>query len=169
MNDFTILHLSDLHVNQKGERLSTLMDNLLIDIKQEMDLVDNIIVVVTGDIVHKGNYGYKENANIFFKKLKEILKEKSRIFILYRAITIKSGIYDCKIIQEYKFEGDSADKLYENYWKYIMVSFADYQNMVKKIYEIFVDKTKVKKKVKANTYGAFVTEINDKRICFMGV
>lgn len=59
MNDFTILHLSDLHINQKGERLSILMENLLIDIKQEMELVDNIIVVVTGDIVHKENYDYK--------------------------------------------------------------------------------------------------------------
>ncbi len=168
MNDFTILHLSDLHVNQKGERLSTLMDNLLIDIKQEMDLVDNIIVVVTGDIVHKGNYDYKENAIVFFKKLKEILKEKVKdIYIVPGNHDKVRNSIDAKIIQEYKFEGDSADKFYENYWKYIMVSFADYQNMVKKIYEIFVDKTKVKKKVKANTYGAFVTEINDKRICFM--
>ena len=48
MNDFTILHLSDLHINQKGERLSLLMENLLIDIKNEMKLADNIIIVVTG-------------------------------------------------------------------------------------------------------------------------
>lgn len=59
MNDFTILHLSDLHINQKGERLSLLMENLLIDIKNEMKLVDNIIIVVTGDLVHRGNYEYK--------------------------------------------------------------------------------------------------------------
>ena len=52
MNDFTILHLSDLHINQKGERLSLLMENLLIDIKNEMKFVDNIIIVVTGDLVH---------------------------------------------------------------------------------------------------------------------
>ena len=37
MNDSTILHLSDLHINQEGERLSLLMENLLIDIKQEME------------------------------------------------------------------------------------------------------------------------------------
>lgn len=36
MNDFTILHLSDLHINQKGKRLSLLMENLLIDIKNEI-------------------------------------------------------------------------------------------------------------------------------------
>lgn len=168
MNDFTILHLSDLHINQKGERLSTLMDNLLIDIKQEMELLDNIIVVVTGDIVHKGNYDYKENAIVFFKELKKILKEKVKdIYIVPGNHDKVRNSIDSKIIQEYKLEGDVADKFYKDYWKYIMVSFTDYQDMVKKIYEIFVDKTKVKKKVKANTYGVFVTEINDKRICFM--
>lgn len=168
MNDFTILHLSDLHINQKGERLSILMENLLIDIKQEMELVDNIIVVVTGDIVHKGNYDYKENAIAFFKKLKKVLKEKVKdIYIVPGNHDKVRNSIDAKIIQEYKFEGDVADKFYKDYWKYIMVSFADYQDMVKKIYEIFVDKAKVKKKVKANTYGTFVTEINDKRICFM--
>ena len=50
MNDFTILHLSDLHINQIGERLSLLMENLLIDIKNEMKFVDNIIIVITGDL-----------------------------------------------------------------------------------------------------------------------
>ena len=59
MNDFTILHLSDLHINQESERLSLLMENLLNDIKEEMKLVDDIIIVVTGDLVHKGNYKYK--------------------------------------------------------------------------------------------------------------
>ena len=168
MNDFTILHLSDLHINQKGERLSILMEKLLIDIKQEMKLVDNIIVVVTGDIVHKGNYNYKENAIAFFKELKKVLKEKVKdIYIVPGNHDKVRNSIDSKIIQEYKLEGDVADKFYKDYWKYIMVSFADYQDMVKKIYEIFVDKTKVKKKVKANTYGVFVTEINDKRICFM--
>lgn len=50
MNDFTILHLSDLHINQTDGRLSLLMKNLLIDIEKEMQLVDNIIIVVTGDL-----------------------------------------------------------------------------------------------------------------------
>ena len=38
MNDFTILHLSDLHINQEGERLSLIMDNLLIDIAVDLYL-----------------------------------------------------------------------------------------------------------------------------------
>lgn len=39
MNDFTILHLSDLHINQIGERLSLLMENLLIDIKNDYHII----------------------------------------------------------------------------------------------------------------------------------
>ena len=36
MNDFTILHLSDLHINKTGEKLPILFNNLLKDIKKEM-------------------------------------------------------------------------------------------------------------------------------------
>ena len=89
MNDFTILHLSDLHINQEGERLSLIMDNLLIDIEQEMKLVDDIIIVVTGDIVHRGNYKYRENAIVFFKKLKKILRNKIKdIYKITRSLVL---------------------------------------------------------------------------------
>ena len=40
MNDFTILHLSDLHINREGKQLSVLMENLLKDIKSEMRVSD---------------------------------------------------------------------------------------------------------------------------------
>lgn len=33
MNDFTILHLSDLHINREGKKLSILHENLLRDIE----------------------------------------------------------------------------------------------------------------------------------------
>lgn len=169
MNDFTILHLSDLHINQEGERLSLLMENLLIDIKQEMELVDDIIVVVTGDIVHRGNYKYKENAIAFFKKLKEILKEKIKdIYIVPGNHDKVRNPIDAKIIQEYDFENKSADPFYENYWKYILVSFSEYQSLVEEIYTIFFEnKEEIKEKIKEDTYGTCVTEINGKRICFM--
>ncbi|MEJ8787486.1 metallophosphoesterase [Dorea sp. ICN-14282] len=70
MNDFTILHLSDFHINKSGEKLPLLLDNLLLDIEQEMRVVNNIIIV-TGDLVHKGNYQSKESVLTFFKKRNE--------------------------------------------------------------------------------------------------
>lgn len=168
MNDFTILHLSDLHINQEGERLSLIMDNLLIDIEQEMELVDDIIVVVTGDIVHRGNYKYRENAIVFFKKLKKILGEKIKdIYIVPGNHDKVRNPVDTKILQEYDSSDKFADTFYKNYWKYILVSFSEYQSLVEEIYSLFFDKEKTKEKVTEDTYGTCVTEINGKRICFM--
>ena len=56
MNDFTILHLSDLHINGTGKGLTPLLKNLLSDIKEELKPVDNVILVITGDIIDKANY-----------------------------------------------------------------------------------------------------------------
>lgn len=55
MNDFTILHLSDLHINGTGKGLTPLLKNLLSDIKEELKPVDNVILVITGDIIDKAN------------------------------------------------------------------------------------------------------------------
>ena len=168
MNDFTILHLSDLHINQIGERLSLLMENLLIDIKNEMKFVDNIIIVITGDLVHKGNYEYKDSVIYFFTKLKECLGEKIiDIYIVPGNHDKVRNSIDKKILFEYEECSNDPDSFYRNYWKYFLVSFADYQELIKQIYSIFMKKSEVKKKVKEETYGAFVTKINDKRICFL--
>lgn len=56
MNDFTILHLPDLHINGTGNSLSRIMINLLEDIENEMEPVNNVILVVTGDLVHQAKY-----------------------------------------------------------------------------------------------------------------
>ena len=52
MNDFTILHLSDLHINQKGERLSLLMENLLIG---EKFIENDSCAMILGDNIFYGN------------------------------------------------------------------------------------------------------------------
>lgn len=75
MNDFTILHLSDLHINGTGKGLTPLLKNLLSDIKEELKTVDNVILVITGDIIDiidKANYEKcKENVLAFFEQLKD--------------------------------------------------------------------------------------------------
>ena len=77
MNDFTILHLSDLHMEQVRKK-NVLMENLLKDIADEMEYSNDILIVVTGDIVNKANYAGKDEILFFFSKLKEILKDKVR-------------------------------------------------------------------------------------------
>lgn len=56
MNDFTVLHLSDLNIDREDGKLSVMFKYLLCDINKELKDIDNIIVVVTRDIVNKGNY-----------------------------------------------------------------------------------------------------------------
>ena len=90
MNDFTILHLSDLHFNKKGKQLPDLMVNLLSDIKEQLKYINNLIIVVTGDLVHRGNYEYKNSVLTFFEKLSEIVGNKAKdIYISFREIMIK--------------------------------------------------------------------------------
>ena len=72
MNDFTILHLSDLHIEPIRKK-NILMENLLKDIADEMKYSNDILVVVTGDIVNKSNYEAKKEVIDFFQKLKNIL------------------------------------------------------------------------------------------------
>lgn len=167
MNDFTILHLSDLHINQESERLSLLMENLLNDIKEEMKLVDDIIIVVTGDLVHKGNYKYKLGVLKFFKELKNVIGEKVRdIYIVPGNHDKVRNKLDLKILQEYDFLDKDIRKFYNDYWEYILLSFRNYQDMVKSIYAIFGTSEK-DKLFKKDTYGVSVTEVNGKRICFL--
>lgn len=53
MDDFTILHLSDLHVDESKGRPNILLYNLLHDIENEMKYSDNILIVVTGDLINQ--------------------------------------------------------------------------------------------------------------------
>ena len=68
MEDFTILHLSDLHASRDDGELTRLFKNLLEDITDQAKYCENIIIVVTGDLVHKGRYAYRESVLKFFKE-----------------------------------------------------------------------------------------------------
>ena len=56
MNNFTILHLSDLHIWSDIDSLSSVHKYLLEDIKEKITNSRHIILVVTGDLFHKANF-----------------------------------------------------------------------------------------------------------------
>lgn len=66
MDDFTILHLSDLHVDESKGRPNILLYNLLHDIENEMKYSDNILIVVTGDLINQAKYENKKRVIDFF-------------------------------------------------------------------------------------------------------
>ena len=67
MNDVTILHLSDLHIQKmEGNRLPELFDKLLDDINKFKENWQYVVVVVTGDIVYQKKYDARNMVFSFF-------------------------------------------------------------------------------------------------------
>ena len=152
MNDFTILHLSDLHFNVKNNVLPTLMNNLLDDIAEQAKFIDNnIIIVVTGDLIHKGNYEYEAKFQDIYIVPGNHDKERNAI--------------DKMILEKYVFTANdsTARKFKAKYWQYISYAFNKHLKLVKNIYKIFYKKN-FAKHIIDETYGVNVTEIGDIRI-----
>lgn len=178
MNDFTVLHLSDLHISLSGKKLSMLMENLLKDIKEEMIFSENILIVVTGDIVDKAQYQNKDNVLIFFEKLKEILGDRVKhIYIVPGNHDKKRGILDGQILNEQFADSPELKKtldentdFYSGLWKYIRMSFDEYTELVDKIYKIFYQKGdgyEVSKRLFKDTYGVQIDKVNGKNVCVL--
>ena len=87
-DDFNILHLSDLHIDNTGAtdkttgkatgkatgKYSNSLKDLITDITQEIKnaRIDNIIIIISGDIIHKARYDRIEKVvTNFFEKLHE--------------------------------------------------------------------------------------------------
>ena len=77
MNDLTILHLSDLHIDGQAA-YPEILKNLLVHIKEEIATTreKTLVVAVTGDIIDKGNKAAIDNAKKFFEDLKKTLGNK---------------------------------------------------------------------------------------------
>ncbi|WP_278951011.1 metallophosphoesterase family protein [Anaerobutyricum hallii] len=164
MNDFTILHLSDLHIEPIRKK-NILMENLLKDIADEMKYSNDILVVVTGDIVNKSNYEAKKEVIDFFQKLKNILGSKVKhIYIVPGNHDKKRSHMDQTILSLY---GNTEKPEEEDEWKYIRVSFDEYIELVREIYGIFYKREEVEARVLPNTYGVQIDEVNGKRICIL--
>ena len=162
MNDFTILHLSDLHMEQVRKK-NVLMENLLKDIADEMKFCDDILIVVTGDIVNKANYAGKDEILSFFCKLKEILKDKVRnIYIVPGNHDKKRSGIDSMILSMYDVD---EKKRQDEEWKYIKVAFDEYIQLIREIYSIFYGSDKAEERILSNTYGVQIDEVNGKNIC----
>lgn len=165
MNDFTILHLSDLHISSSSRNLSKLMENLLIDIEKEMSLSENILIVVTGDIINQANYKNREAAIEFFRRLKKILKAKvCHIYIVPGNHDKMRNYMDKQIVQGYVEEDD---KFYSDIWKYFKMGFDEYTKMVGEIYSIFYPHGMAKKRVFKDTFGVQIDKVNGKTICIL--
>lgn len=89
MNDLTILHLSDLHIDGQAA-YPEILKNLLVHIKEEIAPTreKTLVVAVTGDIIDKGNKAAIDNAKKFFEDLKKLWEIRLLELFWFREITI---------------------------------------------------------------------------------
>ncbi len=71
MGAFSILHLSDLHISSKA--ISGTHKKLLEDIREQISDSDKVILIITGDIINKGDYKNIDGVINFFQSLYDIL------------------------------------------------------------------------------------------------
>lgn len=179
MNDLVILHLSDLHIDSTMNSYSRLLKGLIKDIKREVSFISekNIVIVVTGDTIHKGDPNAIHNAESFFKDLHKVLGDK------VVSICIVPGNHDKArtkanqfLIPAYrnmdKSKGIFDEAFYDIFWKYQEESYSQnggsgYIELTKKIYSIFGLDTCTDEDLLKNTFGSKIIEVLGKKYCFI--
>lgn len=194
MNDMTILHLSDLHIDNSGTNYSKLLQKLISDIKNEIKHIkdNSMIVVVTGDILHQAR-AYSEDkkaydhAISFFHDLHEVLKQKAvGIYIVpgnhdkYRSENNKFLVpayraIDDELLERENRKASKFDKaFYETFWQchidtYSKEKGSGFLELTKEIYSIFgmTEEVMSGKTFIADTFGVDLIEVGDKKYCFV--
>ena len=188
MDDLIILHLSDLHIDSKGRKYSNLLKELLADIKDQSSLFPDgrVAVVITGDVINQGNKAAVKNAKLFFKGLKEALKEKiAGLYIVpgnhdkyrtdanrflipsYRSIMDNKVSYNVNHLQKGDIRFDSS--FAENIWSYQEKAYEEsgYFELLDYIYgELFPEFQEIKQ-IARKTYGVHVLNVAGKQYCFV--
>ncbi len=169
MNDITILHLSDLHINSKYENCSYSLNKMLEDIQNQTHYLKNIVIVVTGDIVHKGNYKCRTAVFDFFKKLKNVLGNKVLKIFLIPGNHDKIRLpLDNELIENLSNKKELTSKYFEESWDFHKIAFKDYSNLQEEVYKIFDEKFDSNRvKCLRDTFGVELLEIESKRYAFV--
>lgn len=171
--DFYILHLSDLHIRneQKNhaaeEFYSGALSRLLTDIEEQTQNKNNIIIVISGDIIDQGMYDQHQAAALkFFSNLYDKIGSK------VCDIIIVPGNHDkCRsrinalISMSHSREGlDSGLPDAQIEWETQLASYERFLGLTNSIYKIFK-----KSKDATNTFGISAVEINGTKICFVSI
>ena len=183
MNDLFILHLSDLHIDEKATKLHK---DLLNDIKTRVSFIPDgrLVVVITGDTINKGNPKAYENAHTILQKLKDILNKKLKsIYIVpgnhdkYRTPsnafvvpTYRQLIYsdDSKYPCDNKQIDIFSQRFIDDIWPIHEDSYTKsrYIDLVKSIYEDSPNMQEIEI-IAERTYGVHAININNKNYCFI--
>ena len=162
MSSIKILHLSDLHISSK--KLSATSRKLIEDIVKQTQQMDEIVLVVTGDIVDKGEYSkYAEGVVRFFTELKGQMGEKIKETFFVpgnhdKELSISNTLYG-------KLSQTSDFVITEDIWKLQEQNYKSYVELITKVKKIF----KPKSKKVTETFGVEVCEVEDNVLCFVKI
>lgn len=177
MNDLAILHLSDLHIDEGGRTYSKLHSALLADIRTQITSIpdNHLVIIVTGDIINKGERNALSNAKKFFQKLREITDKK------VKAIYIVPGNHDKKrtdsnsiLVPAYRgLLNGSHEKLFDNkfqkfLWPLQIETYeqSGYNDLIQYIYNDLFEMPDIGRIAK-NTFGVHVLEVDDAKYSFI--
>lgn len=158
MSNFSILHLSDLHICSKT--LSGTNKKLIVDILEQTKNIDKLIIAISGDIVDKGEYAkYVEGAKLFFDKLKEGLENK------VKGIYIVPGNHDKTRSISNRLYGElnqiNTIEMTEEIWKLQDQNYLKYLELAADIKKIF------KKRPLKKTFGVECCEVGENIVCLI--
>ena len=169
-DNFYILHLSDLHIQNAladPPYYQNALKKLLDDIKNQTSSLENIVVVVSGDIIDKGDYAKSEKAAIcFFENLYENLKTKViDIIIVPGNHDKKREPIDALISKAHSDLGiNDTSSNSETEWTYHLKAYDSFISLVNRIYAIFGKKKNIN-----NTFGLDVVSVNNATVCFISM
>jgi len=194
MNDLTILHLSDLHIDGSSTSYSRLLGQLILDIKSEVKHIkeNSLLLVVTGDIIHQGPL-YSKNPNAFnnaikfFSLLHKVLANKvvgiyivpgnhdkhrtdNNSFLIPAYRTMPTSTTDKNGKSQYVFN----ENFYKNFWKFHLETYdqkngTGYTELTKQIYTIFgMSETDIETKpFITDTFGVDIIKVLGRKYCFI--
>lgn len=191
MNDFVILHLSDLHIDSNNGDYSRVLQKLIDDIKiqsEQLFVKDKTMVVcVTGDILHKGSSASYDAALKFFKDLKKSIGKKiNKIYMVpgnhdhirlpknnflissYRTLQNNQLSYK-NLLESQNVCKDFDDVFYNDIWDnhldgYRKKSGSGYLELHKEVHKLF---KMPKREYLKNTFGVDVVTVNGVNYCFV--
>ena len=165
-NNFTILHLSDLHIVPHGDAqiLSTVLQRMIDHIAETTRNDNKIIIVFTGDLVEKARFAEAEEAILeFFSELKEKLGDRGIDFVC------SPGNHDKvrgNLTLKNEFDENNEDfwsDFKKNDWIYFEKQFEEYKKIIDKI-QTSIFKVKSQKN---STYGIRLVNTGSSNICFI--
>lgn len=161
--EINILHLSDLHIKDEttnGQNvISNSLNNLISDITKNTKSYNDLVIVVSGDIIDKAEYAKNEDSAIkFFELLKKNLSPQVKGLILVPGNhDIERGDDDCHIRKniEQSKSTDTKEVVLCGYDRYI-----NFSNKIRKLYGF---------DQQSSTYGTEVVQYNGLTIAFQRI